>query len=112
MIDVAESNGHHIGCEKLAIELGVPVCPIVASEGTGIPELKQKLIYTLRQPLSGEVREFCELPVPLRKEVTALAELLGSGGRTTPMRTGSEALLLLGNDKALDYSSNHYPAAV
>jgi ferrous iron transport protein B len=49
MVDVAESNGHHIATEKLACELGVPVCPIVASEATGLPELNQCLAETLRK---------------------------------------------------------------
>src|SRR6516225_9921957 len=37
MVDVAENNGHHIDSAKLAAELGVPVVPVVASEGRGLP---------------------------------------------------------------------------
>src|SRR5690242_16712028 len=38
MVDVAENNGHHIDAAKLSKELGVPVLPVVASSGKGVPE--------------------------------------------------------------------------
>src|SRR5256712_8766089 len=41
MVDVAEANGHAIDTEKLAKHLGVPVLPVVASSGKGVPELRQ-----------------------------------------------------------------------
>src|SRR5512147_3164699 len=41
MTDVAEANGHHVDTAKLAAELGVPVLPLVASTGQGMPELRQ-----------------------------------------------------------------------
>ena len=47
MVDVAENNGHRIDAEKLAEALGVPVLPVVASTGQGVPELKRKIIATL-----------------------------------------------------------------
>src|SRR5436305_1642447 len=52
MIDVAENNGHQIDSEKLAESLGVPVLPIVASKGQGIPELRHQIIFRLRQHTS------------------------------------------------------------
>src|SRR6476646_9120263 len=42
MVDVARSNGHEISSAKLAELLGVAVVPIIASNGTGITELKQQ----------------------------------------------------------------------
>src|SRR5882762_3145529 len=48
MIDVAESNGHHIDSGKLAAALGVPVVPIVASSGRGFPELRRQIISSLK----------------------------------------------------------------
>src|SRR6267378_831690 len=48
MVDVAENNGHHIDAGKLAEALGVPVLPIVASNGEGVPELSRKLITSLK----------------------------------------------------------------
>jgi ferrous iron transport protein B len=47
MVDVAEANGQRIDAGKLGETLGVPVLPIVASAGTGIAELKQKIISML-----------------------------------------------------------------
>src|SRR3954463_1956115 len=41
MMDVAESNGQQIDSRKLSTALGVPVLPIVASNGQGIPELRE-----------------------------------------------------------------------
>ena len=38
MVDVAETNGHSIDAGKLAGALGVPVQPVVASTGAGVPE--------------------------------------------------------------------------
>src|SRR6266566_1840974 len=49
MVDVAENNGHHIDTAKLAEALGVPVSPIIASKGQGIPELRRQIIALLQQ---------------------------------------------------------------
>jgi len=48
MMDVAENNGHHIDTDKLADELGVPVLPLVASNGQGLPELRQHIVSALQ----------------------------------------------------------------
>src|SRR5436190_11550244 len=44
MVDVATANGHEISARKLCESLGVPVVPIIASNGTGIAELKQQMV--------------------------------------------------------------------
>ncbi|HEY2082795.1 MAG TPA: ferrous iron transport protein B, partial [Verrucomicrobiae bacterium] len=44
MVDVAEANGHHIDEKKLTELLGVPVLPIIASNGTGLADLKTGII--------------------------------------------------------------------
>src|SRR3954468_1361586 len=44
MVDVAETNGQHVDEEKLSELLGVPVLPIVASEGTGLPGLRAEIV--------------------------------------------------------------------
>src|SRR5690348_4707463 len=43
MVDVAQSNGHQIDAASLSQELGVPVYPIVASEGQGVREMRLAL---------------------------------------------------------------------
>src|ERR1041385_7599950 len=52
MIDVAKENGHQIASEKLANLLGVPVLPIIASNGQGVPALRQAIISALGAPAS------------------------------------------------------------
>ncbi|MCU0785578.1 MAG: ferrous iron transport protein B [Verrucomicrobia bacterium] len=47
MVDVAEANGHKIDETRLTGALGVPVMPVVASTGKGIPQLRQKIIAML-----------------------------------------------------------------
>src|SRR6266853_3937692 len=42
MIDVAKENGHQIAAEKLANMLGVPVLPIIASNGQGFPRCARR----------------------------------------------------------------------
>src|SRR3954470_14574918 len=44
MIDVAEQNGHEIDADQLSRELGVPVCPLVATTGKGVDPLRRKLL--------------------------------------------------------------------
>src|SRR5690349_9464640 len=44
MIDVAENNGHVIDSANLTQALGVPVLPIVASNGRGVPALRQMIV--------------------------------------------------------------------
>ena len=112
MVDVAENNGHNIDAQKLSRELGVPVYPVVASEGTGIAELKRSVAELLRQSGRATSRRFCELPELLNKEVEAIAQLLDHRGRKSPVRTTSEALLIIGNEKSLDSNSSPYPAAI
>src|SRR3954467_12541425 len=53
MMDVAEANGHRIDATKLSELLGLPVLPIVASDGQGVPELRQKIIGTLTTAASS-----------------------------------------------------------
>ena len=112
MIDVAENNGHHVNELKLAQELGVPVCPIVASESQGLPKLKQTFEQMLRRPQPATRRQFCDLPGPLKDEVDLIAALLEKGPKPRPVHSGAEALLILGNEKSLEASAEQYPAAI
>src|SRR5438552_13193679 len=73
MMDVAENNGHHIEPDKLADELGVPVLPLVASNGQGLPELRRHIISALEQSKQPQPRQFSELPAAFRMEADTLA---------------------------------------
>src|SRR5215471_1825548 len=48
MVDVAEANGQQIDEKNLSEALGAPVLPVVASVGTGVPELRAKIISCLQ----------------------------------------------------------------
>ncbi len=54
MMDVAEENGHQLMTTKLAEELGVPVVPLVASTGQGVPELRQAIVASLQTPAGSQ----------------------------------------------------------
>src|SRR5262249_28094405 len=62
MIDVAVQNGHEIDPQKLSAALGVPVFPMVASTGEGVPALRQRILDRARANLvAGSPRFFTEL---------------------------------------------------
>src|SRR5262249_34761061 len=112
MIDVAQNNGHLVDSGKLSAQLGVPVFPIVASEGQGLAELRRTFTETLRNPRSPGTRRFCEVPDALTQEANSIAALLAKAPRKNPVRPAAEALLILGNEMALASSSGHYQAAI
>jgi ferrous iron transport protein B len=114
MMDVAEENGHHVDVQKLSAALGVPVLPVVASAGKGIAALRQKIVSSIQ---TGEAsvtapRSFCAMPDVFGREVSEITRLLAAafGERRTQAR--AEALLILGNEKAMASSLGHYPPAV
>jgi ferrous iron transport protein B len=112
MVDVAELNGHTIDAAKLAELLGVPVVPIVASTGAGLPELREKIVALATASHEMKPRLFCQLPGLFRIEATALADLLAKTYQERQLQATAEALLLLSNEKALASSSTHYPQTI
>ncbi len=129
MVDVAEANGQHIDDKKLSELLGVPVAPIVASNGTGLVELKTEVFEILSELAGGtsdfakattdkpavpgtQPKLFCQLPGLFRIEATALADLLAETFKERRLQATAEALLLLSNEKALASSKEHYSNAI
>lgn len=112
MVDVAEANGHHIDEKKLTELLGVPALPIIASNGTGLPQLRSKIIALAQEPPEVKPRLFCQLPGLFRIEATALADLLTESFKDRRLQATAEALLLLSNEKALASSTSHYPQKI
>jgi ferrous iron transport protein B len=112
MVDVAENNGQRIDAGRLAEALGVPVLPVVASEGQGIPELRRKIIAMLETPAEVKPKLFCQLPGLFRIEATGLADLLAATYQDRRLQATAEALLLLSNEKALASSASHYPQKI
>jgi ferrous iron transport protein B len=112
MVDVAEANGHHIDEKKLSESLGVPALPVIASNGTGVPDLRKKIIAFAEKPPEVKPQLFCQLPGLFRIEATALADLLTETFKDRRLQATAEALLLLSNEKALASSSTHYPQKI
>ncbi|HTY85994.1 MAG TPA: ferrous iron transport protein B [Candidatus Acidoferrum sp.] len=112
MVDVAEANGYHIDEARLTEALGVPVLPIVASTGQGVPALLAKIIATLQNPAEIKPRLFCQLPGLFRIEATGLANLLAETFQERRLQATAEALLILSNEKALASSREHYPQKI
>ena len=112
MMDVAESNGRRVDAKKLAGELGVPVRPVVACEGRGVPALRDQILASLKQPQPAATRQFCEIPYPFQAEAERVARLLAEGFAAGHTVAAAEALLILGNEKALASSSGHYSSAI
>jgi ferrous iron transport protein B len=112
MIDVAQGNGHTIDAPNLSAQLGVPVVPVVASEGQGLPELRSEIVVGLRLPPKSKPRQFCELPQLLQEEANALALLLAETFDEQRPQAAAEALLILSNEKALASSAKHYPPGI
>jgi ferrous iron transport protein B len=112
MVDVAENNGYGIDEKKLSESLGVPVMPVVASSGAGVPELRAKIIATLQNNTEIKPKLFCQLPGLFRIEATGLADLLAETFKERRLQATAEALLLLSNEKALASSKEHYPQKI
>jgi len=112
MVDVAEANGHHIDAELLSEKLNVPVLPIVASVGKGLPELRAKITAMIETRPEMKPQLFCQLPGLFRIEATGIAELLAKTYTERTLQATAEALLILSNEKALASSSTHYPQKI
>jgi ferrous iron transport protein B len=112
MMDVAESNGHSIDASGLTKFLGVPVLPVIASTGQGVPELRAQILATLQTPPRTQPPLFCPFPEPFRIEVCRLADLLAEDRPERRDQAMAEALLLLTSEKALSSSAAHYPQTI
>lgn len=100
MLDMAERSGIRIDLKALEEELGVPVIPVVATQGKGITELKAAIS---RHPLP-EPKRRPPMPELIEHEVRALAETLP----LKPDIAFPEALLLLTlHGQALDELAEH-----
>jgi len=113
MTDVAEQNGHAVDAAALAKELGVPVLPLIASEGTGVAALTQEIASTLSRRRGNEsttTKLFAALPAAFITELSTLSAALEKAFPQRFTSPQAEALLLLSDDKALASNTAHYPA--
>ncbi len=112
MIDVAESNGHEIDAGKLSAALGVPVIPIIASTGRGVPELRDQLLTLVVAPPEIRPLQFGVLPAEMVRALEPVAALLAETFEERRAQARAEAQLIVSNEKALASSLKHYPAPV
>jgi ferrous iron transport protein B len=113
MIDVAAQNGHHIDVRALASRLEVPVIPLVASTGQGLPELREAALAVLHGPAPTiSTPSFCATPAPMERELESLIQLLEQQFPRHRRHARSEALLLLTDPKSLRDGAARYPAPI
>lgn len=101
MMDVAGQNGMQVDAARLSAALGVPVVPMVASAGKGVPELRARIMeYVYREEPPAAPRRFVTLPEPVEQAVKWLGGLV----RTLPEADGAvvpeAAALLFLSDEA------------
>ena len=113
MMDVARENGHEIDAAQLGVALGATVCPVVASNGEGLPKLHETILATLRgDKIKTAPRLFCELPEDFGREAGTMAALLEKTFPETHFQALAEALLVLSDEKFLPMSAGHYPETI
>ena len=103
MVDVARDRGHDIDTEALSKALGVPVIPMVASQGEGLEPLRHFIRSQASSPGTRHVipREFNELPEAFGREAQAIETALERHFPHRSRLAAAEALLLLSDERAL-----------
>lgn len=106
MMDAAEGAGLRIDSTALSEALGIPVIPMAARSGRGVPELRQAVLEqaTIAAPLDWPVRDDVE------SEVENLTTQLTSEWKDiTPRRARFEVFASLTSDVLLDGWSERAP---
>ncbi len=109
MMDTAQENGLDIDVSVLERELGLPVIPIVASEGKGVDELK-KLILEPPNPVPcyrWKLIEAVEAKIP-----DLSVQLTKEDPKVQPDHIKMEVLRALAEDQALDVWRQEAPEFV
>ncbi|HEX7861385.1 MAG TPA: ferrous iron transport protein B [Verrucomicrobiae bacterium] len=118
MVDIAEANGVAIDATALSDELGVPVYPITASTGEGLPTLREGIIAQTvqnRAATSSTLRalkqtpQFYALPPLLEQKIVDLAELIARSATSHAVAPEAEAMLLLTDERT---GSANLPAEI
>ena len=114
MVDVAQTAGHEIDASKLSKALGVPVCPLVATSGQGLAELRRHIESTVTAPPAPPTapRLFCELSEAFGRECQQIATALETAFPTSHYHALAEALLLLGDERILTSLPSRYPESL
>ena len=110
MVDVARASGLDVDDKGLSAALGVPVYPLVASDGAGVPELAAALkAQAARGTIRVIPRDFTELPEGFGREARALQSRLAALHPQRERLASAEALLLISDDRPHESRPGHYP---
>lgn len=112
MNDVAAAAGKSVDAHQLSLDLGVPVVPLIANKGEGVPLLKATLLQKLESPRSPAL----ELPAALQEARSRLASALLTEAGSTPglSQSASEGIalrLIAGNIQARTVAETYGAAA-
>ncbi len=106
MLDVAREHGHTLNAAALASELGVPVLPLIANSGEGLPALQEAIRASLAKRNENRALNFGQLPTAFLTELDSLTTKLASTARSSAR---AEALLALTDEKFLAANAKFYP---
>jgi ferrous iron transport protein B len=82
MTDVAEAKGMQVDAAELALQLGCPVLPVIASQGKGIEVLKTALLAAaMEQPRASARLTYAET---IEAAIAALIDKMPAGGKVAP----------------------------
>ena len=76
MMDELRENGGSVDLKLLSRRLGVPVVPIVASKGEGIPELMDRVQYVAKNRVLPAVTDFCDISSAVHRCIHAVIHLI------------------------------------
>ena len=107
MMDVAREHGHEVDASTLARELGVPVLPLIASSGEGLPALRETILASIAKPTENRAPHFGRLSAVFTTEIDLVTTKIGADARRSAR---AEALLALTDEKFLADNAKFYPA--
>jgi ferrous iron transport protein B len=93
MVDVATSRGHAVDAGALSARLGVPVVPLVASRGEGVPALVDAVRGALERPATPP--RLVAFPDAFEREVEALGDSLPRTREGSPLPDAERRRMLL-----------------
>jgi ferrous iron transport protein B len=109
MMDAAGREGIRIDVRSLARELGIPVIPMVATRGEGIPELRQAILNGPSQALP--ILSW-NLPEPVQREWEELSGMLQEQHRLPPPVASHEAMVLLSRPRPEPSDARRFAPAI
>lgn len=110
MLDVARDQGEDIDIPALQQRLGVPVIPLVATIGDGLPDLIRALNAALKAARQepGAIHAIIPLPPALETELQTVTSVLAESQSVAVPHPKAEALTILTDPKVWSTTGDHY----